>query len=174
MKIVAFAGSTSKTSINKQLVTYASSLLEQEVTILDINDFETPLYSVDLEKEIEYPSGAEKFNQELENADAFIISLAEHNGSFAVAYKNLFDWVSRKESKVFRGKPLLIMATSPGGRGGASVLNLATTIYPHMGANVTSQFSLPSFFDNFKDGKITNEELNTTLKKAVSAFQEAL
>ena len=52
MKIIAFAGSTSTTSINKKLVTYVSSFFnEHEIEILDLNDFEVDVYSVDKEKE---------------------------------------------------------------------------------------------------------------------------
>ena len=47
---MAFAGSNSKTSINKQLAKYAASLVENaEVTTLDLNDFELPVYGMDLE-----------------------------------------------------------------------------------------------------------------------------
>jgi chromate reductase len=41
MKIIAFAGSNSRNSINKKLVTYASTLFTgAQVEILDLNDFE--------------------------------------------------------------------------------------------------------------------------------------
>ena len=174
-KVIVFAGSNSKTSVNKQLAAYASSLIENhQIKILDLNDYEAPLFSVDVEKEIEYPKNIEKFNEELESADAFIISLAEHNGSFSTAFKNVFDWVSRKEMKLFRSKPMLLMATSPGGRGGASVLAGATADFPYRGAEIKATFSLPNFFDNFNDGKITDETLNNQLKTAVITFQEAL
>ena len=46
MKVVAFAASSSRNSINKLLVAYAASLLEYgETEILEINDFELPLFS---------------------------------------------------------------------------------------------------------------------------------
>lgn len=173
-RIIAFAGSTSTTSINKQLVTYVANLLTNNVKVLDLNDYKVPIYSVDVEKEIDYPKEALKFNEELETADAFVVSLAEHNGSFAAGYKNLFDWVSRKQSKVFRNKPILLLATSPGGRGGASVLNLAINLYPHMGGIVTSSFSLPNFYDNFSEGKISNTDLDVQLNEAISIFKESL
>ena len=42
--IIAFAGSNSKQSINKQLAIYASSLVKDtSVSILDLNDFELPI-----------------------------------------------------------------------------------------------------------------------------------
>ena len=44
-KIIAFAGSSSKTSINKQLVTYAANLFENaSVEVLDLNDYEMPYF----------------------------------------------------------------------------------------------------------------------------------
>ncbi|MEP5132751.1 NADPH-dependent FMN reductase, partial [Nonlabens ulvanivorans] len=50
MKITAFAGSNSKTSINKRLVTYTASLFNQpDTTVLDLNDYDMPLYGMDLE-----------------------------------------------------------------------------------------------------------------------------
>lgn len=53
MKVIAFAASSSKESINKQLVTYAANLIENaEVEVLDLNDYELPLFSVDKEKRI--------------------------------------------------------------------------------------------------------------------------
>ncbi len=53
MKIIAFGGSPSKNSINKKLATYATSLFENtDVEVLDLNDFQMPLFSVDVEKEI--------------------------------------------------------------------------------------------------------------------------
>lgn len=69
---------------------------------------------------------------------------------------------------------MLLMATSPGGRGGASVLGGAATDFPHREAEIKATFSLPSFYDNFKDGKITNQELDDKLKEAVTTFKASL
>ena len=50
-KIIALAGSSSKTSINKRLATYAANQFENaSVEVLDLNDYEMPVYSVDKEK----------------------------------------------------------------------------------------------------------------------------
>lgn len=62
MKVIAFAASSSSTSINKQLVTYAVSYLaDANVEILDLNDFELPLFSEDKEKAIGQPDNAKAF-----------------------------------------------------------------------------------------------------------------
>ena len=50
MKILAFAASNSLNSINKALIDYAAILLDKhEVETLNINDYEMPIYSNDLE-----------------------------------------------------------------------------------------------------------------------------
>ena len=50
--ILAFAGSNSSDSINKQLSIYAASLVDgAKATILDLNNFDLPIYSKDLEAE---------------------------------------------------------------------------------------------------------------------------
>ena len=173
-KIIALAGSTSSTSINKQSVTYATTLLnDAEIEILDMNDFQVRIFSVDEEKK-GFPDLIRELKDIFYSADGFMISLAEHNGSYASAYKNTIDWVSRLERKVFNNKPMLLMAASPGARGGVSVLGDARAYYPNLGANIVAEFSLPKFSENFADGTLTNEELNALLKEAVSTFEGSL
>lgn len=173
--IIAFAGSNSKNSINKQLVGYASSLIDNaEVNILDLNDYELPLYGIDLEMESGIPQAAHDFVNAIKSSDGIILSLAEHNGSYATVFKNMFDWTSRIESKNFFGKPMLLMAASPGGRGGQSVLEAAATRFPYHDANIVCQFSLPFFGNNFKDGAIIDEELNAALVEEVEQFKESI
>ena len=172
-KIIAFAGSNSKKSINKQLVTYTSSLLKNlETSILDLNDYPLPLYGIDEEMENGIPKNATKFLNEIQEADGIILSLAEHNGNFTVALKNIVDWMSRIEQKIWNNKPMLLLSTSPGGRGGASSMAIAKNGFPHMGANIIADFSLPKFYDNFKDGSIVNEEFNKDHKAVVKTFEE--
>ena len=120
MKIIAFAASNSKKSINKQLVIYAANLLEgAEVEVLDLNDYELPLFSVDKEQELGQPQLAQDFFAKIGASDALIISFAEHNGSYTAAYKNIFDWCSRINQKIFQDKPVVLLSTSPGARGGS-------------------------------------------------------
>ncbi|MDC9723974.1 MAG: NAD(P)H-dependent oxidoreductase [Urechidicola sp.] len=173
--IIAFAGSNSKNSINKQLVVYSNSLLDAaDSKLLDLNDFEVPMYGIDLENESGIPENANKLNNLLADADGIILSLAEHNGSYAAVFKNIFDWMSRIDKEVFKNKPMLLMTTSPGGRGGAGVLAAAKSTFPHLGGNIIADFSLPSFYDNFKDGNLINKEFDQQLKSAIADFENSL
>ncbi|WP_405296915.1 NADPH-dependent FMN reductase [Algibacter sp. Ld11] len=174
-KIIAFAGSNSKTSINKQLATYAARLVGGvETTVLDLNDFDLPLYGIDYENENGIPKDAYKFLEILKNTDGIVLSLAEHNGAYSTVFKNLFDWMTRIEGKLFFKKPMLLMATSPGGRGGLSVLEIAKGRFPFHDSNIIESFSLPFFGENFKEDKIVDEALNAQLRSAIVKFQKAL
>ena len=173
MKIIAFGASPSKNSINKKLATYAANLFENaDVEVLDLNDFEMPLYTVDIEKEIDQHELAKAFLAKIATADILVVSLAENNANYSVAFKNVFDWCSRITGKVFQEKPMLLMATSPGARGGASVLEIAKKAFPFYGGNLKATFSLASFEANFdtKKGVISNAELDNQLKELVKNF----
>ena len=177
MKILAFAGSNSRHSINKKLATYATTLFAHaEAEILDLNDYESALFSVDREKEIGQSPQAAAFLEKLAAADALVLSLAENNGNYSAAFKNLFDWASRIQKDVFQNKPMLLMATSPGARGGKSVLEIAEKNLPRYGADVKFVFSLPSFYQNFDEEnlRISETELDAQLKEIVRQFQSLL
>ena len=166
MKILAFAATSSSKSINKQLLHYATSQLENaETELLDINDYELPLFSEDREAELGQPALAKAFLDKIRDSDALLISFAEHNGSYTVAYKNLFDWASRINPKVFQNKAMILLATSPGPGGAASVLATATTSAPFFDGVVKASLSIPDFYENFDStqGRIINEEINAQL-----------
>ncbi|WP_316791266.1 NAD(P)H-dependent oxidoreductase [Pedobacter frigoris] len=163
MKILAFAGSTSSQSINRKLVRHSLNFFpDNDVTFLDLNDFEMPVFSVDKEKNDGYPEYAYQLLSLIETADLIILSLAEHNGSYSTAFKNTLDWCSRINGKVFQDKPVFLMSTSPGGFGGGNVMAAALSRFPKMGANILTHFSLPSFQQNFQEENgIVNEELSS-------------
>ena len=174
-KIIAFAGSNSKKSINKQLAVYAANRVNDVVvTVLDLNDFELPLYGIDYEMEHGIPENVHKFLAEIKSSDGIVLSLAEHNGAYSTVFKNLFDWMSRIDNKLWNNKPMLLMATSPGGRGGATVLEIAKGRFPHMGGNIIADFSLPSFGQKFSEDKIVNSQLRNDFKVAIKKLEQAI
>jgi len=177
MKIIAFAASNSKKSINKQLVTYAANLLAgAQVEVLDLNDYELPLFSVDKEQELGQPQLAQDFFTKIGASDALIISFAEHNGSYTAAYKNIFDWCSRINQKIFQNKPLVLLSTSPGERGAAKVLATAVNSAPYFNGELKASLSVPSFYQNFdvESGKVSNSEIQEQLIAAVNTLNVGL
>jgi len=173
--IIALAGSNSQTSINRSLAFYAAQQVEDAITtLIDISDFPLPIYGVDIEATEGIPENATTLSNIIESTDGIVLSLAEHNGSFAAAFKNAVDWISRIDAKLWKNKPMLLLATSPGGRGGMTVLKSAVELYPHQGANVIADFSLPSFYDNFSTEGIKDQELNKDLDAKIELFARAL
>ena len=175
-KILAFAASNSSTSINKQLVTYAASILNQqymqgaEIEILDLNDYEMPIYSSDREETSGIPNLAENFFNKIGHADVVLISFAEYNGSYTAAFKNIFDWASRINSKVYQNKSMVLFSTSPGPGGASSVLASAIQSTPYFSGDVKGSLSVPNFNDNFdsEKGRLTNSTLQSQLESVLS------
>ena len=155
MKILAFAASNSSNSINNLLVGAAAHLLRTEIfpgaeiDTLDLNDFEMPIYSPDREAAGGVPEEARRFLARIEAADALVISFAEHNGYVSAAYKNLFDWASREGMNVYKGKPMVIMAATPGPRAGAGVLAAVQHLAPFFGGEIRGSFGLGAFHESF-------------------------
>jgi len=174
-KIITLGGSTSKTSINKVFANYAASFLSDvEVEALDLNDYHVPMFSVDEEAANGIPKDIKKLSDQFLATEGFVLSLAEHNGSYAAAFKNVMDWISRVDGSIWKKKPMLLLSTSPGARGGATVMGTALGSFPHLGAAVAAHFSLPSFFDNFKENDLTDQALKTDLLEKVKSFKKVL
>ncbi|MBD3668779.1 MAG: NAD(P)H-dependent oxidoreductase [Kangiella sp.] len=176
MKIIAFGASSSRNSINQQLAGYAASLVHgAEVEVLDLNDFEMPLFSEDREAEIGQMPLAKLFVEKLGSADAIVVSFAEHNGSYAAAYKNVFDWASRVQPEVFQHRPVVYLATSPGLGGAGSVLASAVGSAGFFAADVKGSLSVPSFHQTFDmdRGVLRDPELKNQLIAIMDDLKKA-
>lgn len=163
MKVLGFAASNSKNSINKKLVKYILSNIGDNTEFLDITDYEMPIYSIDHETEVGIPPQAQKFLDKLAEFDLILISHAEHNGNYSVFYKNLLDWCSRISTNIFQGKKLILLATSPGGMGGKNVLEIARKSASIFNGQLCFSMSIPNFYDNFENEKLSNDELKQQL-----------
>jgi chromate reductase, NAD(P)H dehydrogenase (quinone) len=172
-KILAFGASSSKNSINKKLAAYVSGRFKDTKTeLLDLNDYEMPIYSIDRQQTDGIPDKAMLFASKIDSCDLLIISFAEHNGAYSTAFKNIFDWVSRiPERNAWGNKDMLLLSTSPGKRGGATVLEIAKNYFPHCGGNVKGTFSLPDFYNNFDESKgIIDEKLDADLQDVIKSI----
>ena len=176
MKILAFSGSNSSTSINRKLIHFAISYCEanNEIYQLDLNDYEMPIFSEDREK-LGYPEPVKRFRSQMANCDCIILSLAEHNKSYSVAFKNVIDWCSRIDMDIFKGKPMLLMSASRGAFGGGHVLAAAKTLFPKCNAHIVETFSLPLFEKNFHESTgIKDKELRAEFERKIAIFKDQL
>ncbi|MDW3195053.1 MAG: NAD(P)H-dependent oxidoreductase [Cytophagales bacterium] len=175
-RIVALGGSNSRNSINRQFAYWAASKTGiDNVELIDLNEYEMPIYSADLEKEQGIPESVHDLREMLESASGFVISLAEHNGNYTAVFKNILDWLSRLDRNIWGNKPTLLLATSPGPSGGKSVLKIAKESFPYLGARVSGVYSLPAYHKNFnpKDG-IVDQGLLESFGTEMNKFDEEL
>ena len=170
--ILAFAGSNSSNSINYKLVRYTASLIDnREVQLLNMANFPFPMYSEDYEKQKGFSNSLMELRDDIMSSEGVVISLNEHNSGPSAYFKNLIDWLSRLERKFLADKKVLLMAASPGGRGGISALDTIEKVLPRFGAEVVATFSMPSFHQNFDADKgIVDPELAEKHKNALDTF----
>ena len=176
-KIVVIGGSSSSNSINRKLANYAANSISanKEILELDLRRYEMPIYSEDIHKSSGIPEKALEFKREISNSDALVISLAEHNGSYTAAFKNIYDWISVIEADVWCSKPILLLSTSTGARGGKTVLETAHKRFSINYKHEIPFFSLPSFNDNFDSVEgIIDVRLNQDFQSILIDFENIL
>ncbi len=181
MKILAFAASNSRNSINRALIEFAASRLQAqilpgaEIEFVDLNDYEMPIYSKDRELETGIPSAAQSFLDKIGGADAVLVSFAEHNGSVTAAWKNIFDWMSRIDMKLWQGKALVMLAATPGGRAGAGVLGIQEMIAPFFGAALRGTLGIGKWAESWdvKNGSLVKADDVAALDGLLTALVSA-
>lgn len=127
--LLVFAGSTRQQSFNRKLA-HATAALARDagatVTLLELSDFDIPLYNADLEAQ-GTPADVIRLKEILWQHPAWIICSPEYNGSYTALLKNTIDWASspakghpdwQDGTKSFRGKVVGMLSASPGGLGG--------------------------------------------------------
>ncbi len=126
-KILAFAGSARRDSLNKKLIRAAGEVARDagaEVTVIDLADYELPLYDGDLEAESGLPDNAHRLKELFFRHQGLLLACPEYNGSLTPLLKNTIDWVSRRATleepplACYQGKVVALMAAAPGALGG--------------------------------------------------------
>ena len=148
-----------------------SSVPNAQVTILDLNDYEMPIFSVDRQNNDGFPQPAHDFKDLIMSSDGIIISFAEHNSTYSAAFKNIFDWISRFKGDIWYTKPMLLLATNDGERGAKTVLKQAHNRIARKNPYEVPSFSLPNFPLNFDENKgILDSKLEFQFQNALSVF----
>ena len=171
MKILAFAGSNSSTSINQQLLEHVVGRIQgHEIKAVNLATYTLPIFSIDIEKNEGIPINATIIKNLIAESDALVVAVNEHNGGPSAFFKNIIDWLSRANKTFLEDKKILLISTSPGKRGAKSSLEYTENIFGRFGGDVVQSFSFPSFKDNFEDGKVTNEVLDMGIEDVLTTF----
>ena len=129
MKFLVFAGSTRTQSFNRRLAAVAAHMARDagaEVTLLELADFDIPLYNADLET-VGTPADVIRLKEVLDAHPAWVICSPEYNGSYTGLLKNTIDWASSPVAghaewsdgtRPFAGKVVGMLRASNGALGG--------------------------------------------------------
>lgn len=175
-QIVAFSGSSRKGSFNRMLVEVAASGAREtgaKVTVLDLAEFEMPIFDEDLERAGGLPTGVLTFRDHLLAADGLLIASPEYNSSFSALLKNAIDWASRPKQgeaplACFRGKTAALVAASPGYFGGYRGLQQVRYVLGNIGVVVLpDMFSLPQSHEAFDANGNLKDPAKATAAKGI-------
>ena len=159
-KILVFAGSARKDSVNKKLAAAACQLAIEagaEARLIDLADYAAPIYDGDLEEKSGLPQSMREFRSLVASHDGLLVVTPEYNGHVPPLLVNVFSWTSRPDgddkANVFAGKKVAIAAASPGGLGGVRVVPRLRDMVAELSAVAVPGFvTLPGALNAF-DGK---------------------
>lgn len=179
-RILAFAGSARRASLNKQLVRAAAGRVRElgaEVSLIDLADYPIPLYDGDLEADSGVPENAVKLRDLMLEHDALLLACPEYNGSITPLLKNAIDWTSRPAGEAgalaaYRGKIAGLVSASPGALGGMRGLVHVRAILTGIGVHVIPQeVAVGSAHKAFsEDGSFVDPKLDKRLGAALEAL----
>ncbi len=174
LKVLVFGASLRSDSLNRKLAALAARVAEQGGATVDhasMRDFDVPSYDGDAESAEGIPKGAQELRRRLVEADAFIVSSPEYNGSMPGMLKNLIDWTSRFRPQPFDGKHGLLLSASPSMVGGNRGLWALRVPLEHLGSRIyPDMFSLAQAHKALVDGDIADAALRARFEKNLQAF----
>ena len=177
VRVLVFAASLRRASLNDRLATLAASIVEEKGGTSDrasMADFDCPSFNGDLEHAHEIPAGAQRLRDRLVASDAFIIASPEFNASMPGYLKNAIDWVSRIRPQPFNGRQGMLLSASPSMAGGNRGLWSLRVPLEHLGSRVyPDMFSLAQAHQAFDPaGRIADAVLRERFDRTIECFLE--
>jgi chromate reductase len=115
MKVLLFAASLRKDSLNRKLAAIVAELLREhnvELDHADFHEFDMPLYDGDIETASGLPAGAQDLTSRIAASDLVVIVTPEYNAGIPGTLKNAIDWVSRAKPMPLKDKCVMVLTAS--------------------------------------------------------------
>lgn len=179
MRLLAFAASLRRGSLNRKLLQVAIDTARRQGAEVDEHpfaDFVFPYYDGDLESAAGVPEGVARLGGLIAASDGLLLAAPEYNFSIPGTLKNTIDWISRIKPTPLRGKWALLLSTSGGMVGGIRGLwqlripleGLGTFVHPDM-------FALPQGGQAFDEaGALKDAAQRERLEKMMAGYLDAV
>lgn len=177
-KVLAFSGSTRTDSLNKKLIREAAAAAEEmgaAVTLIDLKEYQLPLYDGDLEDAAGMPANAKQLRRLMQEHDIILIASPNYNGAYSGVFKNAMDWASRTEDKkydksILKGKKVGLLSASPGKSGGSGALLSVRQLMTTLKADVAvRQVSVPEAHKAFDEqGHLKDPKWSVELRSLIA------
>ncbi|MET4041627.1 NADPH-dependent FMN reductase [Bradyrhizobium sp. RT6a] len=170
--IVTLAGSLRKDSFSLKIANALAKLAPASLKLEVVTPAGISFFNQDLEGAP--PADWLSFREKLQKSDGVIFVTPEYNRAIPGVLKNAIDVASRPYGKSsFNGKPVGIIANSPGPLGGVSAAKTLQNILPGISGPIMQQPEayLNGVGDAFDaDGNLTKESLKPVLQAYIDAF----
>ena len=178
MKLLAFAASLRKESMNKRLLAKAVEIAAgngAEVDHANFGEFDMPHYDADLHGADGIPPGAQDLARRITNADGLMIASPEYNHSMPGTLKNAIDWLSKIDPVPLDRASVMLLSASPSMVGGYRGLMQLRIPLDTVGAWVSPQmFSLAQAQNAYDDGgNLKDPALAKLLESMIVDFMSA-
>ena len=172
-RILAFAGSARRESLNQALATAAARAVELAglpCTLISLRDYPLPIYDGDLEAAEGLPPNAVQLKALIADHQGLLIASPEYNSSISPLLKNAIDWASRSggapDISPYQHKVAALVSASPGRLGGLRGLVTVRSILSNIGVTVIPEQLAISQAHNAFDaqGNLANDADNSRLR----------
>ena len=166
INVLGFAGSLRAGSFNRALLRAAQELAPAGMAIATFDLAPIPLYNGDVEAQGD-PEPVAAFKAAIRQADALLIATPEYNFGVPGVLKNAIDWASRPGfASPLKGKPALIITTSPGMFGGVRAqAQIRDALAATLARPVARQhLAIPAVDKKLADGRLADEPTRALLR----------
>jgi NAD(P)H-dependent FMN reductase len=174
--ILGISGSLRRGSFNTALLRNAVDLMPAGSTLAVRTLHGIPLYNADDEVESGVPEAVKALKEAILSAEGVIVATPEYNNSIPGVFKNAIDWASRPPAdikRVFGGKPVALMGSSPGRFGTILSQNAWLPVFRTLGVRhwVSGRLVIPGAVRVFdSNGKIVDDAVRQQLRDFVTGF----
>ncbi|MBI3714418.1 MAG: NAD(P)H-dependent oxidoreductase [Betaproteobacteria bacterium] len=173
-KIVAFAGSNRRESMNRKALALAvegARAAGAEVEVIDLREHPMPLYDAEWHAANGVPEAMLPLRKKMIEAPGLLIASPEYNTSITPLLKNTIDWLSQdvdgQSGRLpFENKVVGLMGASAGGFGTIRALPHVSYILSNLGAFVLPVVAVPRADGLMnEDGSVKNERAAASLRE---------